>query len=222
MAEDKAENNVKIYKKWWFWVIIILLLVIIAGNSSSIENSNSNNNTANLSENAIENKTKAKVTVIDFSSMQKTEIQNWGNENNMTISFKEEYSDTVNKGNFVSQSVEANSEINEGSTITITYSLGKEPSVGEKNALSKAKSYLNVSSFSYKGLINQLEYEGFSTEEAEYGVDNCGADWNEQAAKKAQSYMKISSFSKSGLIDQLEFEGFTTEQAEYGVAAVGY
>lgn len=76
--------------------------------------------------------------------------------------------------------------------------------------------------FSYKGLVEQLEYEGYSNEEATYAVDNCGANWNEQAAKKAESYMSYMSFSRSGLIEQLEYEGFTSKQAEYGVTAVGY
>ena len=53
-------------------------------------------------------------------------------------------------------------------------------------------------------------------------MDNCGADWNEQAAKKAQSYLDTGSFSREQLIDQLEYEKFTTEQAEYGVSQVGY
>lgn len=98
----------------------------------------------------------------------------------------------------------------------------KNATTGEINALEKALSYLNYTSFSRSGLIDQLEYEGFSTEEATYGVDNCGADWNEQAAKKAQSYLDYSSFSRQGLIDQLVFEGFTQGQAEYGVSSVGY
>lgn len=93
---------------------------------------------------------------------------------------------------------------------------------GQKNARAKATSYLSSSSFSYSGLIKQLEFEGFSTEEATYAVDKCGADWNEQAAKKAKSYLNSSSFSRDGLIKQLEFEGFTNAQAEYGVKAVGY
>ena len=97
-----------------------------------------------------------------------------------------------------------------------------EPTLGEKNALEKAKSYLKYSAFSYAGLIEQLEYEGFSTAEATYGADYCGANWNEQAAKKAESYLKYSSFSRQGLIDQLEHEGFTHEQAVYGVTQVGY
>lgn len=97
-----------------------------------------------------------------------------------------------------------------------------ELSIGQKNALSKAYDYLNYSAFSKKGLIEQLEYEGFSTEEAEYAVENCGANWKEQAAKKAQDYIDYTSFSRSGLIEQLEYEGFTKKQAEYGADAVGY
>ncbi|UYO62831.1 Ltp family lipoprotein [Acetobacterium wieringae] len=94
--------------------------------------------------------------------------------------------------------------------------------LAQKNALSKAKSYLSFSAFSYPGLIRQLEFEGFSTEDSTFAADNCGADWNEQAAKKAKNYMDMTAFSRDGLIRQLEFEGFTSEQAEYGVTAVGY
>jgi hypothetical protein len=94
--------------------------------------------------------------------------------------------------------------------------------MGEKNALSKALSYLNIMAFSYSGLIKQLEYEGYTHQEAVYAVDNCEADWNKQAALKAQSYLDIMAFSKDGLIEQLVYEGFTREQAEYGVQAVGY
>lgn len=92
----------------------------------------------------------------------------------------------------------------------------------EQNALATALSYLDYSGFSYKGLVKQLEYEGYSNEAATFAVDNCGADWNEQAAKVAESYINYSSFSRSGLIDQLQYEGFTKDQAEYGATAVGY
>ena len=81
---------------------------------------------------------------------------------------------------------------------------------------------MDYSAFSYSSLIKQLEYEGFSSDEASFAADSCGADWNEQAAKKAQDYLNYSSFSRSSLIKQLEYEGFTKEQAEYGVSAVGY
>ena len=97
---------------------------------------------------------------------------------------------------------------------------GRAATSGERNALSKAYDYLDFMAFSYSGLIEQLEFEGFSTSEATYAADNCGADWNEQAVKKAQEYLDFMSFSRSGLIEQLEFEGFTRSQAEYGVNAV--
>lgn len=97
-----------------------------------------------------------------------------------------------------------------------------ELTMGQKNAMAKAASYLSFQSFSYSGLVEQLEFEGFSHEDAVFAVDHCGADWNEQAALKAQSYLDFMSFSRQGLIDQLVFEGFSYEQAEYGVSAVGY
>lgn len=97
-----------------------------------------------------------------------------------------------------------------------------EMTMGQRNALNKAYSYLEYSSFSYSGLIGQLEYEKFSTEDATFAVDNCGADWNEQASKKAAEYLDYSSFSRSDLIEQLEYEGFTKDQAEFGVSSVGY
>ena len=88
-------------------------------------------------------------------------------------------------------------------------------------AVKKAADYLRVTSFSRSGLISQLEYSKFSTEDATYAVDAQNVDWNSQAAKKAASYLKISSFSRQGLIDQLIYTGFTQSQAEYGVNAVG-
>ena len=93
--------------------------------------------------------------------------------------------------------------------------------MGERNAAKKALEYLRFTSFSRDGLIDQLEFEGFTRQEAEYGVDQSGANWNEQAALKAKEYLKFTSFSRSGLIDQLEFEGFTSQQAEYGVDQSG-
>ena len=108
----------------------------------------------------------------------------------------------------------------------ITKPVVKQPvntaTLGERNAAKKALSYLRFTNFSYSGLVKQLEYEGFSHAEAVYGVDQSGADWNEQAAGKAKSYLEFSSFSRERLIEQLEYEGFTRSQAEYGAKAVGY
>jgi hypothetical protein len=101
--------------------------------------------------------------------------------------------------------------------ITVTLTSCFAAATKEDKAVRKAQSYLRSSSFSYSGLIEQLEYSGFTPAEAKYGADKCGANWNEQAVKKAQSYLKYSSFSYNSLVEQLEFEGFTRSQAKYGV-----
>lgn len=49
-------------------------------------------------------------------------------------------------------------------------SLETNETQGQKNAVKKAKSYLNVSAFSRNGLVEQLKFEGFTEEEAAYGV----------------------------------------------------
>jgi hypothetical protein len=89
---------------------------------------------------------------------------------------------------------------------------------GKSNAQRSAENYLDTTAFSRKGLIDQLELEGYTTAEAVAGVDAVSVNWNEQAAKKAADYLDTQAFSRSGLIDQLEFEGFTTAQAQYGVS----
>ncbi|WP_420179830.1 Ltp family lipoprotein [Paenarthrobacter sp. TA1.8] len=91
----------------------------------------------------------------------------------------------------------------------------------QQNALRKANDYLEFSAFSLTGLIKQLEFEKYSTEDATWAVERVKVDWNEQAAKKAKNYLDFSSFSHAGLVDQLLFEGFTAEQAEYGVSQTG-
>mgnify|MGYP003376276011 FL=1 len=228
MKNNTQERNYFI--KIWFWIVIIMIIVawmIFAINNDRKTNKTSSrydnilNNSQNDTENILETE-KKEVVLIDFSTMSKEDIQNWCSNSNINCNIKNQYSDTISTGSFISQSPQANTKIYEGDTVILIYSLGKEPTLGERNALATANDYLNYTAFSYTGLIEQLEFEGFSKEEATYGADHCEANWNEQAAKSAQQYMKYSSFSKSGLIDQLEFEGFTREQAEYGATAVGY
>ena len=93
--------------------------------------------------------------------------------------------------------------------------------VGQRNAIEKALSYLNFAAFSKKGLVEQLKFEGFSTEDSSFAVNNIDVDWFEQAALKAENYLNFSAFSRKGLIDQLIFEGFTEEEAVYGVDQTG-
>lgn len=93
-----------------------------------------------------------------------------------------------------------------------------EVSASVANATDSARSYLSFTGFSRSGLIDQLEFEGYTTADATEAVDSLDVDYNAEAVESAESYLDFSSFSRSGLIDQLEFEGYTAEQAEYAVS----
>jgi hypothetical protein len=94
--------------------------------------------------------------------------------------------------------------------------------VGQREALVDARSYVQMGGFSLKSLVSQVEFDGFSSANATYGATHAGANWNQQAAEDARSYMQMGGFSASGLIGQLEFDGFTVAQAKFGAKAVGY
>lgn len=94
---------------------------------------------------------------------------------------------------------------------------GPDMTVSQSQAVSKAEQYLQFSAFSKSGLADQLEFEGFSPEDATFAVEHIDVDWMEQAKLKAANYLEFSAFSLTGLVDQLEFEGFTTEEAQFGV-----
>ena len=95
-------------------------------------------------------------------------------------------------------------------------------SLAQQNSIRQAQSYLKYTGFSRPGLIGQLEYEGFSTDEATFGADNAGADWNAEAAESAADYLAYTSFSRDGLYEQLAYEGFSDAEILFGLAAVGY
>jgi len=91
---------------------------------------------------------------------------------------------------------------------------------GQRNALSKAQTYLRVLPFSKEGLYDQLRYEKFSRSNARWAVNHVHANWYAQAVRKARQYLKVMSFSRQGLIEQLEYDKFTHSQAVYGVSKV--
>ena len=99
---------------------------------------------------------------------------------------------------------------------------GGPETLAQENARRVAEDYLAYSSFSRKGLIDQLIFEGFDRSDAAYGVDATSTDWNKQAALTAREYLDFRGFSREALREQLIFEGFTPSEAFYGLTAVGY
>lgn len=138
----------------------------------------------------------------------------WVVEKDSNIDYSDDYE--AFKSSIVIKYIQEETEDNEEEN-----KIQSEITMGEKNALAKAGDYLDFTAFSYNGLVEQLEYEKFSHEEAVFAADNCGANWNEQALAKAEDYLDYTAFSYKGLVEQLEYEGFTSEQATYGVENCG-
>ena len=153
--------------------------------------------------------------------MSKDEVQAWFDTNKINGKITEEYSSSIAKGSFISQSITTNTVIHQGDKITVTYSLGKEPTTEEKNALKKAESYSKTMYMSKQGIYKQLtsSVEGFTKEAAQYAIDNIDVDWNANALAKAKSYQQTMSMSKQGIYNQLisSVEEFTKEQAQYAI-----
>lgn len=83
-----------------------------------------------------------------------------------------------------------------------------------QEALSAANKYLNNYCISKQKLVKYLEQLGFSEDASCFAVDNCGADWNEQALLTAKQHLVLKRTRKQ-LINFLKELGFTDLQAEY-------
>lgn len=226
------KEEMETYKKWCLGGLIAIVVIVIIGlsissnNTNTTTSANTTNKTSNISNN-IKNITtkieKAKITVADFSQMSKEEVQNWCNENKVKCNIIEDYSETIPKGAFVSQSINANSTMNESDKVTVIYSLGKKPTMEQQNALKKAETYSSAMHMSKSKIYDQLtsEYgEGFTAEAAQYAIDNIVADWNANALAKAKSYQTTMNMSKQRIYSQLisEYgEGFTNTEAQYAI-----
>ena len=98
-----------------FFILIAILNICI---NSNLPETNSDYSHGGEVKNVVQ------VQIPDFSLMEKNDIANWCENNNINYKFKEEYSDNIEKGLFIKQSVSENEIVSENSTITIFYSLG--------------------------------------------------------------------------------------------------
>jgi predicted nucleic acid-binding Zn ribbon protein len=87
------------------------------------------------------------------------------------------------------------------------------------DALAEAHIYLQIGTLSYDMLIDLLESNGYTSENAKYAADNCGADWYANALEAALETLGRSSTGNSisydTLVFLLEAQGFTHDQAVY-------
>ena len=228
LKKESHNKNTPIYKQWWFWVIIGV--VVLAGFGTTATKTGQDPSTTDTltppasDPTELECAEEEKVTIIDFSTMGANDIAKWAQDNDLEYKVGDaQYSDTVARESVLSQSISAGESVCKGTTIVVSYSLGKEPTVEQKNALAKAQSYSELMNMSKASIYRQLtsEYgEGFSAEDAQYAIDNLNADYKANALAKAKSYQENMHMSKSKIYEQLTSEygeGFTAEEAQYAI-----
>ena len=164
-----------------------------------------------------------KVEKVEVADLSGTDAQAWCDQNGFKLSREEAFSDSVAEGGFISQSPQAGTQLEKGSTVTIHFSKGKEPTMEDKNALAKAESYSSIMHMSKAAIYDQLTSsygEGFPAESAQYAVDHLVADYKKNALEKAKDYQTNMHMSRSAIYDQLTSsygEKFTAEEAQYAV-----
>lgn len=167
------KENKNLLDNTWFWLIVAVFVIIIVGTYISLTGSFVDvSNTQK--EKIVEEQIEEKVKIIDFSVIDVLDVYKWFEDNGINGKVKSEYSDTVEKDKLISQSIPANSQVEKGTELQLIYSLGKAPTLGQKEAVEAARSYITSGSFSRKGLIDQLLFDGFTQEEAEYAVNEIG------------------------------------------------
>lgn len=229
----------KLIKKWYFWVIIIIVLCLGMGSSSEDTQTSTTSMITTTTENVIietsalserdifmnTNNFNEKIMIV-----LETALEDFTYDSKIEASGTQYYILTTDKDSYWIMLNENKDEVVKITSVTgtryypeyIPVETEPELSLNQKNAIRKAESYLKIMAFSRSGLIEQLEYEGFTSEEAIFAVDNIIVDWNEQAYLKAENYLSTFAFSKDGLIEQLEYEKFTKEQISYAIEKIGY
>lgn len=109
--------------------------------------------------------------------------------------------------------------------LTVLTSVVPNPSPDEtltqQGARELAAQYLAYAAFSVDGLIQRLQLEGYSEDDAAYAVFVSNVDWNDQAVKRGRVYIEREAITRTDLIGRLLEEGFTLEQAEASASANG-
>lgn len=166
---------------------------------------------------------KVKKEKVEVADLSQTDAQAWCDQNGFQLSKEEDFSDSIAQGGFISQSPQAGTQLEKGSTVTVHYSKGKEPTMEDKNALAKAESYSSMMHMSKAAIYDQLTSsygEGFPAESAQYAVDHLVADYKANALEKAKDYQTSMNMSRSAIYEQLTSsygEKFTAEEAQYAV-----
>ena len=87
----------------------------------------------------------------------------------------------------------------------------------QQKALRLAYSYLKFYAYSREGLKDRLRDFNITEPAAEYAVENCGADWEEQAKRKADEYTRFRTWKLEDLRKQLVRDKFEENEVSKAI-----
>lgn len=173
-----------------------------------------------------ESKNKSKVTSSRAESKNESKVTSSKTESKNESKVTSSKTELKNESKVTSSNVE--SKITSSASESKTESKVESSKSASENdvptqyqeVLDEAKSFIEFGEYSYSGLIEILEFVGYSNDEAEFAALNCNADWNNEAVQCAESYLDFKNMTKDELYGQLEYEGFTKEQISYALSKV--
>lgn len=152
------------------------------------------------------------VLVPDFTEYTRTQIASWGTTNNIKTNFVDEFNNDIVSGKVISQSQAANSQIYDGSSITVKLSLGA--GVVLENMVGKSKSTIDKF-INDNGLKVSYSYTYSSTQNKDLGVS-----MTPSASTKVGNGSTVNITLSLGKISVTDFKGKTLTQLQAWITEV--
>lgn len=144
------------------------------------------------------------ITIPDFSSYSRKNIEAWAKENRITLSFLTSPSNKVESGKVISQSIKAGNKIKKNTKLTVTLSSGKEIAI--ENFIGKKKE--EVDAWAKKNAIS-IKFEFL------YSQKNQGTVLEQSLTKGTIQNGKTIIFKVSaGMVKIPDFKGYQQSKVE--------
>jgi len=152
------------------------------------------------------------ILVPDFTEYTRTQISTWGTTNNIKTNFIDEFNNDLASGKVISQSQAANTQVYDGSSITVKLSLGA--GVVLENMVGKSKSTIDKF-INDNGLKVNYSYTYSSTQNKDLGIS-----MSPSASTKVGNGSTVNITLSLGKISVTDFKGKTLAQLQAWVAEV--
>ncbi len=147
----------------------------------------------------------------DFSGNTKKSIESWAETNNITVTFKTAFSDTVESGKVINQSPEKNTTIKTGDTVTITLSSGKAIKVDNLKGKTKTEVEAWVKETGAK--VEYFSYYADSTEKDKV-ISTSPSSGSVSETTKIKVYLSL------GSVKLIDFAGKTEKDVKTWVDTI--